>query len=91
MDTRKLRHLHGTTLILDESNSSKPFAETKSTRTGPRQPARDAAAELVRRWNAYSELVKVLGAIVSEEERSSDNGPSFHARSARTLLQTLKA
>ncbi len=46
------------------------------------------AAELVKRYNAYLELVAKLEAMVSEEELCVDE-PSFNARSARAFLSTL--
>jgi hypothetical protein len=86
MDNRKLRHLPGTTLILDESNFSKPFAEAKSERSGPRKPARDNAAEIVHRWNAHNALRDALSKVLDAGTVDLDQA----CKDARALLKGLE-
>lgn len=65
MDTRKLRNPRNTTVIqLDGQVGvlNNPILATAKhmSRTSSRHHARELAAELVKRWNAYPELVRAL-------------------------------
>ena len=59
---------------------------------GQRSKAGDEAiaAELVRRWNAYPQLIENLKALVSKEKTRLRKSPSFNVRSARALLKNLE-
>ena len=111
MDTRKFRHTRNTTVIhLDGPVgvlNNPVVATTKHlTRTSSRHQARETAAELVRRWNAYPDLVAKLEELelrATQARIASNIGqPRLKdadflrseleriGQSARTLLQTLK-
>lgn len=97
MDTRKLEYRkghepHNQALIYDEG-ASVDVAVTYSDKDGI------TAAELVRRWNAYPELVEALKGLVQTIEfqaegnflnEDADEGEENDLTRARTILATLK-
>lgn len=96
MDTRKLTYREGhephcQAQIYQDDGDGKTIAITYSDEGGTN------AAELVKRWNAYPELVAFLEDFVNDIDHkageSGDDPTSFDARydDARALLTSLNA
>ena len=97
MDTRKLSCIEGTTAI--RSGDAIIATVRHDSVNAPREHARNTAAELVRRWNAYTELVEALKGLVQTIEfqaegnflnEDADEGEENDLTRARAILQTLK-
>lgn len=90
MDTRKLElrdSTHGGYRFIDRNDTEEGF--TLVTFDGTIRPREEDAAEIVKRWNAYPELVVVLRFVV-ESGPIANADPNTQAI-ARTLLATLNA
>lgn len=104
MDTRKLSHTKGTTVI--RCNDAHIASVHHDSRTAPREYARNMAAEIVKRWNEYPQQAERIAKLeealkdlfdncVMVHKHWGDGGNSKQAKEAedraRALLQTLKA
>lgn len=97
MDTKKLIVIEGTACIGDPTNTVKTWSgeipvtlakAVHASRTAKRSEARDFAAELVKRWNAFHELVSRLDNILCGLEDAGATTPA-DIKEARACLERL--
>ena len=86
MDTRKVQIL--------QTGNEKALCLMNEDTTGDvaafyKEQSERHVQTIVDRANAFPALVEALRLMVEEEEQQADGMPSFHARSARNLLDNL--